>query len=66
MITLIDDVEILITFLLVQALFIQAYFSYVCGRHISIGFGILGETSMEYGRDVMGGFVLAGFILMFF
>ncbi|MBK3918652.1 hypothetical protein ACX1DW_15065 [Stutzerimonas sp. KH-1] len=65
-VTLIDDLEIMFTSLLVQALFGQAYFSYISGWRISIGLGILGETDMKYGRDLMGGFVLVGFFLMFF
>ena len=65
-VTLIGDLDIMFTSLLVQALFGQAYFSYISGWRISIGLGVLGETSMKYGRDLMGGFVLAGFILMFF
>lgn len=64
--TLTGDKEVLIASLLGQSLFGQAFFSYLSGWRISIGLGFVGETNVKYGRDLMGGFVLIGFVLMFF
>lgn len=50
-----------------HVIFGQAFLSYLFGWRISIGPGAsLGDASCKYGRDLMGAFVLAGFVLMLF
>lgn len=66
LLSLAGDVEVLLASFLGHVLFGQAVFSYLSGWRISIGPGIVGNTSYKYGRDCMGLFVALGFLVMFF
>jgi hypothetical protein len=61
--TLLDRLEIFRTALIGQLLFGQAVVCYLYGWTISLGVGTMGSGA---GRDLMGAFVLSGFVVMFF